>query len=114
MRCLLVLLLGLLTVLDGQQDDLLDELLALGVEGVAAADDCCPDRGEEHEGEGEEADCCEVDLGRCCLTSLAALEPVAQQLEGLGGDLDARAALQPSLALLPRGTGPPPTPPPIG
>ena len=77
---------------------------------IEAVDDChcCPD------GDAEEVDCCEVDLGACCATSVAAaLQVATPPTDPVLALPETRAGVPPHL-LRPRDNGPPPTPPPIG
>lgn len=105
-RALLALLLACLLTA-GAEHHVTDALS----DAVASADDCCPDRVVEPEGDG---DCCDIDLGLCCATGSAGVISVAAVGLPERASVDIDAWVPPPAALQTRATGPPPTPPPIG
>lgn len=74
---------------------------------ATATDDCCPTTG------ATATDCCEFDLGGCCVGFGSALPVTAVTLEGARAAACTEIVVLPAQLLLPRASGPPPLPPPI-
>jgi len=71
-------------------------------------DDCCPDTDPT-----DDADCCDVDFGRCCAGAVSALPAPPSRADIARTFAGSLPTPIPPHLLCPRANGPPPTPPPI-